>query len=233
MLYSILFQIKVENDVQQLQKLLKTNLIFLFCNNVVDEYVFEGPLENEQDIEEFFSGSSYRIHNAEGKGCYIYVDCENTEKEHLIAAKSCVYQNRGIMMSTYQINDNQYYSVVIFGKEYLENFLSDLKKHFTHIILSQKEIPRLDFETDNPYVKMKRILNDLTELQLGVLRTAIEQGYYENPRKIHMQDIAKNLEKSRSTIEKLFRTAENKIMDIVIPELYSYLQQIDVESGSK
>jgi len=226
LIYTILFQIKVENAVQSLQNLIKTQLIFLFCNEIVDEYVFEGPLQNEKKIQQYFLGSKYRIHNAEGKGCYIYVTCENKDKDHLLVAKSSIFRNRGIMMSTYQVDDIQYYSVVVFGKQYMESFLIDLNQ-FNHKILSQREIPLLDFETDTPYVKMKRIFNELTELQLGVLKTAIEQGYYENPRKIHMQDIAKNIEKSRSTIETLFRTAENKIMDVIIPELYIYLQQMD------
>ena len=231
MIYSILFRIEIENTVSKLSKLLNSNLIFIFCNNIVDEFVLEGPLSGtkQTDLDQVFPNSEFRVINPQGKVSYIYVDCDDRNESHLTVAKSCIYRNRGIMMSTYQIDTIQYYSVVIFGKEYLFSFLNDLKSQFAFQMLSQKEIPYLDFESDNPYVKMKRIIDELTALQLSVLKKAIKDGYYENPRKTHMEDIAKDLEKSRSTVETLFRTAENKIMDIIIPELYSYLQQLNSE----
>ena len=218
----------VENTVPQVLEFLNRKLVFLFCNNIIDEYVFEGPVNKEEiNLEQVFPNAKYRVHNAEGKVSYIYVDCAEENESHLTLAKRCIYANRGIMMSSYQIDDVQYYSVVIFGKQYLASFLDQLNQEFSYQILSQKEIPLLDFESDNPYVKMKRILDELTETQLSVLKTAIEKGYYENPRKIRMEDIAQDLSKSRSTVETLFRTAENKIMDVIVPELYSYLQQIN------
>ncbi len=61
-------------------------------------------------------------------------------------------------------------------------------------------------------------LNDLTEKQRSVLVSAFEHGYYETPRRISSQELAKKLKLKSSTLVEHRRKAEQRLLSRVFKE---------------
>lgn len=55
-------------------------------------------------------------------------------------------------------------------------------------------------------------LRSLTEKQRDTLRIALETGYYEQPRKADLSDLAERLGVSKSAVSQRLRTAEAKLV---------------------
>lgn len=57
-----------------------------------------------------------------------------------------------------------------------------------------------------------RLFEDITDRQLAALQLALESGYYEQPRKTSLRELAGQTVIARSTYEEHLRTAENKLL---------------------
>lgn len=62
-----------------------------------------------------------------------------------------------------------------------------------------------------------RLFCGLTERQQQVLRTAIERGYYDVPRDVTYEDIARDLDCSASTVGQHLRRIEARILSTITP----------------
>lgn len=80
----------------------------------------------------------------------------------------------------------------------------------TIAMLSIKEKPH--------YVFLSSILSELTETQRMVLQAAVEAGYYEHPRKIHLVELASRLGMPRSTLQHHLREAERKALPALVEQ---------------
>ncbi|UCG02715.1 MAG: helix-turn-helix domain-containing protein [Candidatus Heimdallarchaeota archaeon] len=69
------------------------------------------------------------------------------------------------------------------------------------------------------YLPLDRLKNDLTLKQQEVLKLAYTKGYYELPRSIFLEDLAKEMNIHRRTYEEHLRKAEKKIMSYLVPSL--------------
>ena len=61
----------------------------------------------------------------------------------------------------------------------------------------------------------------LTDRQTNILMTAFEQGYYDIPRRVKTEELAVQFHITRYGLERALRTAENKLVNSVMPFLYS------------
>jgi len=62
-----------------------------------------------------------------------------------------------------------------------------------------------------------RLFAELTERQRQVLRTAIDQGYYDVPREVTYEDIARELDCSASTVGQHLRRIEGTVLAAITP----------------
>lgn len=77
----------------------------------------------------------------------------------------------------------------------------------------------VEFTVENagPYVPGGAdLLSPLTERQLEVFETAVEEGYYEVPRRATHKDIADNLGCAPSTVDEHLRKAESRVVSGLI-----------------
>jgi predicted DNA binding protein len=78
------------------------------------------------------------------------------------------------------------------------------------------DIPNgMDFSVDSAgtYVPgSEDLLSPLTDRQLEVFETAVEEGYYDVPRKATHKDIAENLGCAPSTVDEHLRKAESRVV---------------------
>jgi predicted DNA binding protein len=73
----------------------------------------------------------------------------------------------------------------------------------------------LDFTVENagPYVPGDEdLLSPLTDRQLEVFETAVEEGYYDVPRRATHKDIADSLDCAPSTVDEHLRKAESRVV---------------------
>jgi len=61
--------------------------------------------------------------------------------------------------------------------------------------------------------------NDLTSKQQEALKFAYRKGYYELPRSVFLENLAKEMNIHRRTYEEHLRKAEKKIMSYLVPSL--------------
>ncbi len=71
-------------------------------------------------------------------------------------------------------------------------------------------------------VSTGELFAELTSKQTDALRAAIDHGYYQVPRKIRFEDIAKARKTPRTTFEEHVRKAESKIMQSLKPYVSIY-----------
>jgi predicted DNA binding protein len=57
-----------------------------------------------------------------------------------------------------------------------------------------------------------RLFEKVTDRQMAALRLALESGYYEQPRKTSIRELADKTAVTRSTYEEHLRKAENKLL---------------------
>jgi len=70
-------------------------------------------------------------------------------------------------------------------------------------------------ETQIPHSMLapaNQLFEDITDRQLAALQPALESGYYEQPRKTSLRDLAEQTAVARSTYEEHLRKAENKLI---------------------
>lgn len=78
------------------------------------------------------------------------------------------------------------------------------------------EIELLKLKRETPRVMLQHTMADLTEKQRVALVTAHEMGYFEVPRKVSVQEIAKRMNVPRTTLESHLKKAISKVMKVMI-----------------
>ena len=119
---------------------------------------------------------------------------------------NCLYQSPTIYRLGWE-----HYTVVAFDDEDIRELLSDLRSDREIELLSKTSIS----ETQIPHSMLapaNQLFENLTDRQLAALQLALERGYYEQPRKTSLRDLADQTAIARSTYEEHLRKAENKLL---------------------
>lgn len=116
------------------------------------------------------------------------------------------------------------------GWEYHKIICSDqdIKDNIKENVLSKRpstEILKIEQTIYNQFLPqvyfVSEMINELTQKQLKHLILAFQFGYYQIPRSIQTKELAKMLGISRYTFEKSLRTAENKLIQSILPYISS------------
>jgi predicted DNA binding protein len=119
---------------------------------------------------------------------------------------NCLYQSPTIYRQGWE-----HYTVIAFGDEDIRELLSDLRSDREIELLSKASIS----ETQIPHSMLapaNQLFENLTDRQLAALQLALDRGYYEQPRKTSLRDLAERTAVARSTYEEHLRKAENKLL---------------------
>ncbi len=77
--------------------------------------------------------------------------------------------------------------------------------------------------TDDTFLlSLSSLFGQLTDKQMKALVTAVESGYYEIPKRITAEEIAKKIGQPRSTFEEHARKAESKVLLAMAPFMMMY-----------
>ncbi|MBI4257486.1 MAG: helix-turn-helix domain-containing protein [Thaumarchaeota archaeon] len=108
------------------------------------------------------------------------------------------------------------YRVIAFRQRDLKDMFFSLTKFSTLEILSRRTIT--PHAGKDAFLAAKNsLLSELTKKQLQALLIALDSGYYNLPKKITTEQIARRLGVPRSTYEEHLRKAESKILRAATP----------------
>mgnify|MGYP002276768992 FL=1 len=119
---------------------------------------------------------------------------------------NCLYQSPTIYRQGWE-----HYTVVAFDGDDIRELLGDLRSDREIDLLSKTSIS----ETQIPHSMLapaSQLFEDLTDRQLAALQLALDRGYYEQPRKTSLRELAEQTAVARSTYEEHLRKAENKLL---------------------
>lgn len=115
----------------------------------------------------------------------------------------------------------EYYRLVGFDNSDLRGMLKHLDSIGKAEVLYKKTIT--EGVTDDTFiVSLSSLFGQLTEKQLKALVAAVEDGYYEIPKKVTTEDLAKRHRQPRTTFEEHIRKAESKIVHAMAPFMMMY-----------
>lgn len=119
---------------------------------------------------------------------------------------NCLYQSPTVYRQGWE-----HYTVVAFDSEDVRELLNDLRADreielLSKTSISEKQIPHTMLAPAN------QLFENITDRQLAALQLALEFGYYEQPRKITLRELADRTAVARSTYEEHLRKAENKLL---------------------
>ncbi|HZD13045.1 MAG TPA: helix-turn-helix domain-containing protein [Candidatus Binatus sp.] len=116
----------------------------------------------------------------------------------------------------------EYHRLVGFDDADVRGLLKGLDKVGKTEILHKKEITEGGVTDDTFLVSFNNLFGQLTRKQTMAMVSAIEHGYYEIPRHVTADDLAKKNGQPRSTFEEHIRKAERKVVLAMAPYMMMY-----------
>jgi predicted DNA binding protein len=105
----------------------------------------------------------------------------------------------------------EHYSVIGFDEGDIRALYNDLDEDRDIEVLSKTGLEQRQIH-EGLVAPVDRLFDGLTDRQLAALRLALDNGYYEQPRKTSISELAKQTSVARSTFEEHLRKAENKVL---------------------
>lgn len=203
--------------------------VYHYCSSINDYLIIPEKLSDQKKLfaEQIFGRFDNLTIKEIGKPSemtYISMDCPCSEGlASNIAPKMRALKAVPIYPIMYQ-NGFEHYKVYIKNEVRAQNFINEMEKRVEIEILSQEDLGD-DYLVSQTAV-LKQLIDELTPLQTDTLIQAFEGGYYNIPRNIKTEEIAQRNGKSRYAVDKTLRTAENKILNYIMP--FIYLQQSNI-----
>ncbi|WP_254529050.1 helix-turn-helix domain-containing protein [Natrinema gelatinilyticum] len=119
---------------------------------------------------------------------------------------NCLYQPPTIHRQGWE-----HYSVIAFDESDVRALMQDLEADRDIEVLSKTAITEQQIP-HSMLAPVDQLFEDVTERQMAALRLALESGYYEQPRKTSLRELAEQTAVARSTYEEHLRKAENKLL---------------------
>jgi predicted DNA binding protein len=119
---------------------------------------------------------------------------------------NCLYQPPTVHRQGWE-----HYTVIAFDEGDVRDLLRELKADRDIEVLSKTAITEQAIP-HSMLAPVDRLFESVTDRQLAALRLALESGYYEQPRKTSLRELAAQTEVARSTYEEHLRKAENKLL---------------------
>ncbi len=119
----------------------------------------------------------------------------------------------------------EHYKVVGFRDSDYKKLFQELSELGPVEIVEKKVLPENSLR-DAFLVSMSSVFSDLTGKQMNTLLAALEYGYYNIPKRLTAEEIAKKHHVPRTTFEEHLRKAESKILQAVAPYVRLYTSEV-------
>jgi predicted DNA binding protein len=115
----------------------------------------------------------------------------------------------------------EHYRLVGFDDSDVKGLLKSLDRIGKTEVLRKKPLSE-NVTDDNFLLSLSSLFGQLTEKQLKALLSAVENGYYEIPKRVTADQLAKKQGQPRSTLEEHIRKAESKVVMAMAPYMMMY-----------
>jgi predicted DNA binding protein len=159
---------------------------------------FAEALDERPDIHD------YETVDLAGNGYHVFVQANQTSRGNVLL--DVAHEHALIVDTPLKFTDEGLRATLVGTHENLRNALGAMPD-------------TIDFSVDNAgtYIPGNEdLLSPLTERQLEVFETAVEEGYYDVPRRATHKDIADNLGCAPSTVDEHLRKAESRVVSGLI-----------------
>ena len=127
------------------------------------------------------------------------------EKNHCLELQPCVYKGGW-----------EYYRVISFSERDARNVFAALEKYCKVEVISRRVI-KSGAVKETMLVSTNALFGGLTRKQVQALVFALENGYYQVPKKVTTEEMASKLKLPRTTYEEHLRKAEGKVLRSMAP----------------
>jgi predicted DNA binding protein len=222
-LYETAFRLQHDCPFNDLSKEHPELVISSWCNSEMDvlEISADDPTEFDdlqkdlKAIERALKTKIMRRSNS-SRNLQIVVQhcgCENVpapvspvfEKNNCLELQPCVYKGGW-----------EYYRVISFSEKDLRKVFSTLEPYCKLEMISRRAIPSGAVK-ETMLVSTSALFGGLTKKQVQALVFALENGYYQVPKKVTTEEMASRLRLPRTTYEEHLRKAEGKVLRSVAP----------------
>lgn len=219
MLYDCLFEISYSTQTKfaELSKFIQDKEISYWCNGKSDVLI----------IEDFWNLSKLKVYLDSQFSQVELISDTSTSNPLILKLCECIYQPVDQIIEKYEhieippirFKAGTEIRRSAFSSSHVNKFIEELKRHPAIERVSLKKLAPIHFnQALYPlFLSLEDIITELTSRQLQSLLLAFKKGYYEIPRKIIMEDLARNLDIKRKTYEEHLRKGENTIMKYIIP----------------
>ena len=222
-LYETAFRLQHDCPMNELSKRHPELVMSSWCNSETD--IFEVSNGGETTPEEIAKELEWlgramkskpvrKSVNARGGQVIIrHCGCNNIaapvspifEKNHCLELQPCVYKGGW-----------EYYRVISFSEKDMRRVFSTLEKYCKIEMISRRAMPTEGVK-DTMLVSTASLFGGLTRKQIQALIFAVENGYYQVPRKVTTEQMAGKLKVPRTTYEEHLRKAEGKVIRSMVP----------------
>jgi len=147
-----------------------------------------------------------RVKNCTVKNDQLFVLIEGEDSIAEVFDKSLFFTRPVLMKEGFE-----YWELGSWDKKKLIDFYQKVQKIATVKVLKLKP--------EFPAVFIQQAVPKLTGKQRTALELALELGYYQYPRKISVEELAKRISIPRTTFQEHLRKAEEKVMNLVVEPL--------------
>ena len=127
------------------------------------------------------------------------------EKHRCLELQPCVYKGGW-----------EYYRIISFSEKDARNVFSTLEKYCKVEVISRRVI-KSGAVKETMLVSTHSLFGGLTRKQVQALVFALENGYYQVPKKVTTEEMASKLKLPRTTYEEHLRKAEGKVLRSMAP----------------
>lgn len=227
-MFELFLRLQHECPYNDLSKKYPEARISQWCNGSAD------ILEIEANGLEAFEQLQHELSSASSKHSSRILSKTLCQDKFQLVARTCYCGAYGTMASPIIAKHNfmevppivmmggwEHYRLVGFDDSDLKGLLRGLDKIGKTEVLRKKSLSE-NMTDDNFLLSLSSLFGQLTEKQLRALLSAVENGYYEIPKRVTADELAKKQGQPRSTLEEHIRKAESKVVMAMAPYMMMY-----------
>jgi predicted DNA binding protein len=219
--FEIQLRARIDNPIHAITEKYPSLRIWTWCNYITDIHEIAGD-----NLEEFSAALD------EFKDIYSIIDESEISSNVRLVTQDCicsdkttVHDNIGDLeilnvMPVFASKGYEYYRLIAFKHEAIEELFDRLSTQGFEVEVQEKA-PFYGMVSDN-LITLNSLVSKLTDKQMDAVIAAYNNGYYQTPREIRVDGIAKRLEVPRTTLQEHLNKAENKLISSIVPQIQLY-----------
>ena len=194
-----------------------------WCNNDIDvlEITAEDPVVFQslhKDVKSMEKALKTKIVRTSNSSRNVQLLIQHCGCENVPAPVGPVFdKNNCLVIQPTGYRDGwEYYRLVSFSEKDLRKVFATLEKYCNLEIISKRPVSSASLK-ESMLVSTGTLFGGLTRKQVQALVFAVENGYYQVPKRVTTEEMASKLKLPRTTYEEHLRKAEGKVIRSMAP----------------